>query len=269
LALLAAALIWPGPTIGDVSRSGELSMSASAETTPIRLPRSKPAPASLRLGFTSKALNSPAIPELTGLVFEISRNLNFQTTGLPSCPLADLYSTYLSARQTCAGSFVGHGSVTSEVTLPGQAPTTINGHLVAFYASAQGQPRILAQVTSGDPLPLTYVIPFQIKPHSAFGTSLVVPNMRHRAGICARNHPNCFAQPYTLKGIYGHISSFEMSLHRIFAHAGKRGSFVNARCPAPGKKPEASFSLTQTSLRYAGGSLLTAAVNGKCRVSIE
>lgn len=243
-------------------------MSASAETTPNGLPRSKLAPASLRLGFTSEALASPAVPELTGVVFEVPRNLHFQTVGLPSCPLADLYSTYLSARQTCAGSFVGHGSVTSEVILPGQAPATINGHLVAFYAFAQGQPRILAQVTSGDPVPLTYVIPFQIEPHGAFGTSLVVSHMRHIAGVCARNHPNCFAQPYTLKGVYGHISSFEMSLHRSFAQAGKRGSFVSARCPAPGKKPGAFFSFA-TSLRYAGGGLLTAAVNRRCRVSSE
>lgn len=245
-------------------------MSASGGTTPIKLPRSKPIPASLRLGFTSEALNSPAVPELTRIVLEISRNLHLQTAGLPSCPLADLYSTNTSARQTCAGSFVGHGSVTSEVTLPGQAPATVNGHLVAFYAFAQGQRRILAQVTSGDPLPLTYVIPFQIaKAHGAFGTSLVVPQMRHIAGICARGHPNCFAQPYTLKGVYGHISNFEMSLHRIFAHTGKRGSFVSARCPVPGKRPEANFPLAQTSLHYAGGNSLTAAVNGKCRVSIE
>jgi len=46
---------------------------------------------------------------------------------------------------------------------------------LAFYAFAEGQPHILAQVTSGGPLPLTYVIPFQIeKAHGAFGMSLVV-----------------------------------------------------------------------------------------------
>jgi hypothetical protein len=253
-----------------MSQSGELAMSASGEITPIKLPRSKVAPASLRLGFTSEALNSPAVPELTRIVLEISRHLNLQTAGLPSCPLADLYSTNTSARQTCAGSYVGHGSVTSEVTLPDQAPATINGHLVAFYAFAQGQPRILAQVTSGDPLPLTYVIPFQIaKAQGAFGTSLVVPQMRHIAGICAPGHPNCFAQPYTLKGVYGHISNFEMSLHRIFAPAGKRSSFVSARCPASNKRPEAIFPLSQTSLYYAGGESLTAAVHGECKVLIE
>jgi hypothetical protein len=270
LALLTAAFLWPGATIGSVSQSGELSMSASAEITPIGLPRSKPAPASLQLGFSSEALDSTAIPGLAKVVFEISRNLDFEAAGLPSCPLADLYSTYLNARQTCAGSVVGQGRVISEVTPPGQAPTTIDGHLIAFYALAQGTPRILAQVTSGDPLPLTYVIPFEVaKAHGAFGTSLIARQMRKVAGVCGRGHPNCFAQPYALEGVYGHISNFEMSLHRTFVHAGRRDSFVSARCPALGKRREATFALTQTSLHYAGGGSLTATANGRCRVSIE
>jgi hypothetical protein len=220
------------------------------------------------VGFTSEALNNPTTPELSRIEFEISHNVTLQTSGLPSCPLAMLYSTTASARQTCAGSFVGHGSVTSEVTLPGQAPATINGHLLAFYAFAQGQPRILAQVTSGDPLPLTYVIPFQIaKAHGAFGTSLVVPQMSNIAGICARGHPNCFAQPYTLKGVYGNISNFDLSLHRLFAHAGKRESFVSADCPACGNRSEAVFPLVKVGLSYASGVSLSQVSTLPCRVS--
>jgi hypothetical protein len=123
-------------------------------------------------------------------------------------------------------------------------------------------------------LPLTYVIPFQItKAHGAFGTSLVVRKMRRIQGECVKVHPNCFAQPYVLKGVYGHISSFELSLHRLFAHAGERESFVSADCPAPAKRPEATFPLTRASLEYAqkegdaGGSSLTAVVNPKQRLN--
>jgi hypothetical protein len=265
---LAAALVWPGPIVGETPAAPERAMSASGEVAPVELPRSRSAPATLSVGFTSEALNRPGVPELTEIEIKISRNLSFQPAGLPRCAIADLY--YPSARQTCARSFVGHGSVTSEVTLPGQVPVMIDGKLLAFYAFAKDQPHILAQVTSGAPLPLTYVIPFRIaKVRGAFGTRLVVPQMRRIKGRCAKGHPNCFAQPYTLKGVYSHISSLEMSLHRIFAHADKRDSFVSAQCPAPGRRPEATFPLTRTSLRYADGNALTAAVNHKCEVSAE
>ncbi len=269
LALIAVAGFWATTTIGDVTPTpSQPMMGIWGGISPAQLPRSQPVPVTLRLGFTSKAFASPATPELTRISLEISRNVRFQTAGLPSCPLARLYSSTASARQSCARSLVGHGSVISEVTLPGQAPATIDGHLLAFYAFAKGQPRILAQVTSGKPLPLTYVIPFQIEnAHGAFGTSLVVSKMRNIRGKCARGHPNCFSNPYTLKGIYGQISNFKLSLHRLFAHAGKQESFVSADCPAPGPLRNASLPLVKVDLNYAGGATLSSQLVWRCRVS--
>jgi len=75
--------------------------------------------------------------------------------------------------------------------------------------------------------------------------------MSQLQGECQRAHPNCFAQPYALKGVYGHISSFEMSLHRRFAHAGKVASFVSADCPARGSLPGVTLPLVKTVLDYA------------------
>lgn len=181
----------------------------------------------------------------------MSRNIAFQTAGLPSCPIAELYSESSDAERVCAGSLVGHGIVISEVSLPGQAPATIEGHLSAFYDFGEGQPRILAQVTSAGALPLTYVIPFTIyKTHGVYGTTLSVEQMRFIAGICRRGHPNCFSQTYTYKGIYGHISKFELTLDRQFAHAGKRASVVSAECPARNGSSSASFPLVKVDLAY-------------------
>jgi hypothetical protein len=208
--------------------------------------------ATLRLGFTSKAPSTPTTPELTAIRLEISRNLAFQTADLPSCPISELYSESSDAGQICAGSLVGSGIVISEVTLPGQAPVTIEGHLSTFYDFGEGQPRILARVTSNGALPLTYVIPFTIsKAHGAFGTILSVEQMRFINGICARGHSNCFSQTYTYKGIYGHISKFELTLNRQFVHAGKRSSVVSADCPASGSSPSAVFPVVKVNLSYA------------------
>jgi hypothetical protein len=264
LALLAAALVWPAPTVGDMSQSGELAMSASGEITPIKLPRSKAAPASLRLGFTSEALNSPVTPELSRIAFEISPNVELHTAGLRSCSFAELYSSTASLGHSCVKSLVGHGIVDSEITLPGRSPAQVEGHLLAFYVFREGERRILARVRTGAPLPLIYVIPFKItSERGAFGTSLTVRRMRIITGVCI--HPNCFS-PYTLKGVYGHISRLELSLHRRFAHARERDSFISTRCPTQGKTSEATFPVMRASLDYTSGDSLAATVNRKCRV---
>ncbi|HVC07662.1 MAG TPA: IPT/TIG domain-containing protein [Solirubrobacterales bacterium] len=235
---------------------------------PSKLPRSRPRPALLRTGFTSEAPDGGPTPELRRISLDVSRNVAFDTGGLPSCPLAKLFSSYASPLGTCPDSLVGRGGVVSEVTLPGQQPVTLVGNLLAFYDFARGQPRILARVTTGEPLPLTYVIPFQIeKAKGAFGTSLVVPKMRNIRGKCRRRYPNCFAQPYTLKGIYGHISKLEFSLHRLFKPLqGKRESLISARCPAPAPRSSASFPLERLSLRYSTGEQTSGVVSRRCNV---
>jgi hypothetical protein len=76
--------------------------------------------------------------------------------------------------------------------------------------------------------------------------------MQFIAGICAPRVYNCFSQTYTYKGIYGHISRFEMTLGRTFVEAGRASSFVNADCPAPGHRSEALLALAELRLYYAG-----------------
>jgi hypothetical protein len=249
LAFMAVAGFSPRPADGELAQAV---IGVSGETVPVKLPRSHMVPATLRLGFTSRATSTPTTPELTAIRLEISRDLAFQTAGLPSCPISELYSESSDAKQVCAGSLVGSGIVISEVTLPGQAPVTIEGRLLAFYDFGEGQPRLLAQVTSTGALPLTYVIPFTIsRSRGIYGTILSVEQMRFIEGICERGHPNCFSQTYTYKGIYGHISKFELTVDRQFVHAGKRTSVVSADCPASGSSSSAVFPLVSVNLTYS------------------
>jgi hypothetical protein len=251
LAFTVVVGLLPRPAGGELAQAGEAVIGVSGETVPGKLPRSHMVPATLRLGFTSKAPSAPTTPELTTIRLEVSRHLAFHTADLPSCPISELYSESSDVRQICAGSLVGSGIVISEVALPGQAPVTIEGHLLAFYDFGEGQARILAQVTSTGVLPLTYVIPFTIhRSHGVFGTSLSVEQMRFIAGICARGHPHCFSQTYTYKGIYGHISKFELTVDRQVVHAGKRTSVVSADCPASGSSSSAVFPLVKVNLTY-------------------
>jgi len=252
LVCLIATTILSDAAAGDTVQAGDgLGFEIFGSMTPTTLPRLLPVPATLRIGFNSEVIGRYT-PELGSIAFDLSRNISLQTTGLPSCPLNRLLSRYENSQKACHRSLVGHGRVISEVELPRQGPVTINGTLLAFYDVAKGQPRILAQVTSDGTPPLTYVIPFAIEKGSGpFRTSLAVHRMRDTQGICAEGHPSCFAQPYTLKGIYSQISNFELTLHRIFStRQATRESFVGADCPAPGHRSSEDFTLEEVKVRY-------------------
>ena len=161
LALFASALVCSSTSSGfAVIPMGSIDVTASASVAPIRLPRSTEKPVTLGLGFTSARASSAETPELSSMALKISRNVEFQTAGLPSCPILRLFSYHGNPRRTCAGSLVGHGSVVSEVTLPGKPPATVHGHLLAFYneeeLSSRSVPHILAQVRTGGEEPLIY-----------------------------------------------------------------------------------------------------------------
>jgi hypothetical protein len=241
-----------------------LAMSASAEISPNWLPRSKVAPVALRLGFASEAPNGTPTPELSRIEIAIGRDIELHTTGLSSCSFAELYSRDTRPGHSCAKSLVGHGVVDSEIALPDKPSVSVEGHLLAFNVLKNGQHLILARVRTGAPLPLIYVIPFTIEQgDGVFGTELVVRKMRRILGICI--HPNCFS-PYTLKGIYSHISKLGLSLNRRFVHDGKADSFINARCPARQRGPNMALPLMRTRLTYSDGTVLSGNVLRPCKV---
>jgi hypothetical protein len=241
----------------------ETVVGAWAQTIPARLPRSRSIPITLRTGFRSAARRSSATPELSRIVFAISRGVQLQTAGLPRCPLFKLYSSGADARQSCAGSLLGHGSVDSEITLPGRAPLQVEGSLLAFYGLAEGKPHIFAQVITAAPLSLLYVIPFQIaKGRGLFATSLSTAKISTIRGVCVRQR-HCLGQPHALRGLFGHISEFALSLHRVFSRAGERRSVVSGRCPAFGGSRGALIPFVQVGLDYvAEGSRVVSVVNG-------
>ena len=253
-----------------VQAGGGLPLTMSGDLVPAALPRSQLAPATLRIGFEVPPALGSEVPELQTITLDLTHNIELQTKGLPSCPIGRLRSTYLNPVQVCKGALVGRGSVTSEIALPGEAPTMVKGTLLAFYDRSDVGPYILADITTNGSPPLTYVIPFSMgKAKPPFGTSLLVQKMHRVLGICKSNAPDCTYG--RLEGIYGHISNFELSLHRIFATPrGRRESFVSADCPAPGHRASASYIVAKVSVTYAEPSSVggeSAVKPGGCRVA--
>lgn len=258
LILLAVVLVVAarGDTAGDTATV------ASAGVTPIALPRDGFAPAQLRVAFKSIPAAGAPTPELRRIALEIGEQVRFGS-GLPSCPLVKLYEK----ANPCPQSVVGHGTVASEITPPGGQPTAAKGTLVAYFNQTHRQSRVLARVETGKPLSLTYVIPFSIKPAAGlYGSELVVARMRRIVGKCTASHPNCFAQPYTLKGVYGHISDFRMVLARDLSTGAGRRSFVEASCPAEPGHNDAVLAVMRATLTYADGSEGNGVVPQFCKV---
>lgn len=247
MAFALAALTIASADAAEVAPEGE-APTFSAGMSPEQLTRDKPSAISLRLGFKVPPKEGK-IPGLNAIRFGISRRVSFNYRDLPACSLQTLFSSY--AEESCTHSLVGHGSVVSEVTLPGHEPMTVSGIAKAYYSFDKKQPRILVRVVTGEPLPLIYVIPFELQAAAEpYATSLSVRRMSQIQGLCARGHPNCFAQPYRLKGIYSHISEFQIDLHRRFQHHGSQASFVSAECSLPSGEKKANFPLASVLLRY-------------------
>jgi hypothetical protein len=255
LALAALALAGAGAALaaaGDASiaQNEEIRVTFSGGISPAKLPRSGAAPVSVRMGGKIKSLR-PGVdpPKLSQIVLEINREGKISTAGLPTCSLGELNSaSTAAARRSCGGALIGHGNVTSRVSLPGQSAFASNGQLLAFNGRYKGRAAVLAHVESGPPLPLTYVIVFQVaKGTGRFGYKLIG------------------ALP-PIASEYGYITAFDLSLGRRYSSDGQRMSYARASCPAPKGFTQATFTFARASYVFENGANLSADVRGTCRV---
>ena len=245
----ASALALAGLARAEVKREGNLQGSFNGAISPARLPRTELAPVTVAMGGKITTTDRSIPPKLERIVLDINRHGVIDNKGLATCSLVKLTSTTSAqAKKVCAGALVGHGNVTSRVYLPGQGAFASSGNLLAFNGKLNGRPAVLAQVASGAPLPLTYVIGFEVrKTKGTFGTELLgtLPPIASE---------------------YGYISSFSLSLGRNYSFKGQKRSFASASCPAPDGFPGASFPFAKASYEFEGGTGLSAELVRDCKV---
>jgi hypothetical protein len=217
--------------------------------SPSKLPRSTPAPISVQMGGRIKTTDRSTPPKLTKIILQINRNGRIQTKGLGTCSLRKLNAvSAATAKRKCAKALIGHGNVTSRVDLPGQGAFASNGGLLAFNGRYKGHMAVLAQVESGPPLPLTYVIPFQVKKtKGTFATKLV--------GVLP-----------PIASEYGYISAFDLSLGQTYRYHGKKMSYASAACPAPAGFSVVPFKMARSTYVFEDGRKLEATVEQTCHV---
>src|SRR6188472_4728121 len=209
---------------------GNLVVVFEGTISPSKLPRTGAAPVGVQMGGKIKTTDRSTPPKLERIILEINRHGKLQTKGLPTCSLGKLRSiSSQGAKRACGPALIGSGSVTSRVSLPGQGAFASIGKLQAFNGVHHGHPAIYAQVASGAPLPLTYVIVFEVKKKGGqYATSL-----------------NGVMPPIASE--YGFISAFNLLLRRQYAFHGQRMSYASAGCPAPDGFSQVNFSFAKVS----------------------
>src|ERR1700761_6761836 len=249
LAALLLLLVLVASASGEIERVGTLQVSFNGGIAPVKLPRAEAVPVNVQTSGKVTTTDKTAPPKLERIVLAINANGKIQTKGLPTCSLAKLESDSSStAKKVCGEAQIGHGNVTSRVSLPGQGAFASNGTLLAFNGVVGGKPAILAQVASGAALPLTYVIVFEVKKTSGtFGTELVgtLPPIASE---------------------YGYISAFNLTLGRTYTYKGEQLSYASASCPAPEGFPGATFPFAKASYEFAGGVTVKSTLTRECKV---
>jgi len=250
LALCATALLaLASLASAEQAQQGNLRGAFSGGISPQRLPRTELAPVSVTMGGKISTTDRTTPPKLERITLAINSHGALQTKGLATCSLAKLNSlTSTQAKRACEGALVGHGNVTSRVYLPGQGAFASNADLLAFNGKLGGHQAVLAQVSSGAPLPLTYVIAFEVlKTKGTFGTTLQ-------------------ATLPSIASEYGYISAFSLALSRNYRFHGQKLSFASASCPAPEGFPGAPFPFAKASYAFADGRELNATLVRDCKV---
>lgn len=251
-ALLALALTLLGLSAAaqaEQVKKGSLIASFQGGISPVKLPRSEAVPVSVQMGGKIKTTDRSAPPKLEQIILAINAKGKIQTRGLAQCSQSKLNAvTAATAERVCGGALIGHGNVTSRVSLPGQGAFASNGSLLAFNGSVKGRPAVLAQVESGPPLPLTYIIIFEVrKTKGTFGTELIgtLPEIASE---------------------YGYISAFSVSLGRRYTFHGQKLSYATASCPAPAGFPGVSFTFAKVSYVFEGATTLSSTLVRNCKV---
>jgi hypothetical protein len=250
LAALASAAAGASLAQGEqVCGEAHLCVAFHGNISPGRLPRTGTAPVAVLMGGKVKTTDKSTPPKLEKIVLDINRHGQLETKGLATCSYAKLNSiSSAGARRACGDALVGHGNVTSLITLPDQGTFASNGPLLAFNGRRHGHPAVFAQVNTKGLLPLTYVIPFEVrKGKGEFGTSLV--------GVLP-----------PIASEYGYISSFDMALQRRYHYRGQRLSYASAGCPAPKGFSEATFNFAKASYIFADGQQLSSSLSRQCKV---
>lgn len=247
---VAATIAVAAVAHGDVIGGANVRVSFHGWLSPRELPRSGAAPVSLHVKGSLRTTNGREPPGLERVKIEINRHATVSTAGLPRCRARSLEATTSQgALERCRASLVGTGTFRAHIRLPESAPFPAFGRLLAFNGVDHGKRVILAHVFGRRPVPTGQVLTLarQRSGRGTFGTTLTI-------------------RLPEVAGRWGHVTGFDLELHRLYRFRGRTRTVIGASCPAPVGFRSALFSAARGTYYLSDGRVIHRLVSGRCRV---
>lgn len=245
LLVTALVLVVTAPSKAEVANEGDLLVRLHGGVILQARPQTGPVPAKLRVRARFETTDPfQFLPALSRIELKLPRRVQLRSEGLDRCPLDELlHSSETRAQNLCGSAEVGRGEIEVGATFPGQASFHNFESLVAFNGRYRGRPAMLAHVTSGPPLPTSYVIIFSMsRPHGRLQTRLVA------------KVPGANGYRHTNGGF--EIDKFALRLGRMYRIGKVRRSYVSASCADPAwPSPAISVSFEFADTRTLTGNL--------------
>ena len=213
LAALVAAAIGVGSASGALVEVDDVVLRADGGFQPQTLPRHRFAPIDFQGHLDISGRGGANPPKLQQALIDFDRDGRLSVAGLPSCaPESIAAASTEEARRICRGAIVGTGHVEALIflesgTVPARSALTIfNGPRL------EGRPTAILHARTTVPGTQTYAI--------------VVPIEQRRGGFRYRARIDV---PPIAAG-FGAITHLDVAIGRRYRAAGKRRSYVSARC---------------------------------------
>lgn len=248
VALLAALAIGlAGHAYGERSQRGNLIVSLDGRLSPLKLPRDRGAPVSVRVEGGLQTADRATLPRVTRVELGLPSEASISTRGLPVCrPQRLRNATAGEALSACRGALVGRGWIASDVVLPNQTPFSLRTQLLAFNGRVGSRRAVVVHAAATNP-PTVAVLPFVFRRGKGrFGTVLV-------------------ARPSEALGPWPRFARFQLTLSRRYAYGGRRRSFLSASCPIPPRFTAGFFSFAKVSFTLVGGKEISTSIARSCR----
>jgi hypothetical protein len=221
------------------------------EITPLTLPRDRPAPARLHLGFKLQKTGDVSPTPLSELAFELDPRIAIDFRGTPFCPLQVVRREPIyRAVERCGDAQVGRGHATYRVTFPGQGEFGMQASLAAFNGRHEGRPAIFVArdffAKIGD---REHVFVFELE----------------RKGNRSRGISLAAKEPPPFAGSSGWVSSFDLTLERNYTVDGRKRGYVSATCPLPAETRVGVRRIARVSFLLEDGSEYFSVLQGRCR----
>lgn len=259
--LLLFAAVWIAAfgitsSSAELTQKGDLFVHFGGGIAPTALPRSSPAPISVRIEGRIRVLAGQSPPSLRQITIALNRAGRLDTVGLPVCHRGGIDSADPSeALAACGPSLVGSGGLVAKIAItnheeaPAQASeeSRVRGNILLFNGSSKGRPAIFAQVYQKSP-PATYLIVFSVKRTAGtYGT------------VISGEVP-----PSVIR--HGYLESIFLQLERRYTYRGKPRSYLSANCGAPPGFTGAVFPFARASMRFDDDRTLSSTLVRSCKV---